>query len=196
MLQTLELNKATVPVGIVSVRKAVLAVYNKRAIALANYEKIVRSSDYIFMDLHLAKSKNSLVSMPLPSVIQFINSEFMPKRYTNVLPFSRINVYIRDHGRCCYCGKKVSISSFTFDHVTPLCAGGKSVWENVVVSCVKCNNQKDRMPAHKFSKKLIRQPYAPRLDKAAPSHLVSRIAAEIPHETWLDYIYWNIELID
>lgn len=196
MLQTLELNKVAVPVGIVSARKALLAVYSKRAVALANYDTHVRSSDYVFMDLHVTKSKNSFISMPLPSVIQFVNSEFMPKRYTTVLPFNRMNVYIRDHGRCCYCGKKVSVNGFTFDHVIPLCDGGKSAWENVVISCVKCNNQKGRMSAHTFSKRLIRQPYAPRLTKAAPSHLVSKIAAEIPHETWLDYIYWNIELID
>lgn len=195
MLQTLELNKAAVPVGIVPVRKALLAVCNERAITLANYDDvIVRSSYYETFDLVLQKSKNSLISMPIPAVIQFVNSEFMPKRYTKVLPFSRMNVYIRDKGACMYCGKKVSVHSFTFDHVIPRCEGGKSCWKNVVVSCVKCNNQKDRMLAHKFAKKLIRQPYEPKLDKAAPLHLVSKVAAEIPHKTWIDFIYWNIIL--
>jgi len=194
MLQTLELNKASVPVGIISAKRALIAVCNKRAIALANYDKVYHSSDYICMDLNLVKGKNSLISIPIPSVIRFIDSDFMPKRYTNILPFNRMNVYIRDSGTCCYCGKKVSISNFTFDHVIPRADGGKSCWENVVVSCVKCNNQKDRIPLHKFSKKLIKKPYVPHLTKAAPEHLVSRIAMEIPHETWLDYIYWRIEL--
>jgi hypothetical protein len=47
---------------------------------------------------------------------------------------------------------------------------------------------------HRFKRRLLRKPFAPRLDKAAPAHLVSKIAAEIPHQTWSDYIYWNVIL--
>lgn len=195
-LKTLSLNVAGVPVSVIDAKpKAILAIQNGRAIALANYENtIIRSSYCETFDLSLHKRNNSLISMPIPSVIQFIHSDYVPKRYTNVLPFSRRNVYIRDRGTCMYCGKKVALHSFTFDHIIPRCEGGTSCWENVVISCVKCNNQKDRMSLRKFKKKLIRQPYVPRLDKAAPLHLVSRVAGEIPHETWSDYIYWNVIL--
>ncbi len=186
-----------IPVGIISTKRAIVAIQNGRAIALANYEDtIVRSSGYISYDLALMKSKNSVISMPIPSVITFVNSDYVPKKYTKVLPFNRKNVYIRDRGRCAYCDRKVSLNNFTFDHIIPRVDGGTDCWENVVVSCVRCNNKKDRMSLKKFGKRLIRQPYAPTLDKAAPSHLVSKLATDIPHETWTDFIYWNIELRD
>ena len=37
-------------------------------------------------------------------------------------------------------------------------------------------------------------PYAPKLDKAAPVHLVNKIAGEIIEKTWADYLYWRIVL--
>jgi hypothetical protein len=37
-------------------------------------------------------------------------------------------------------------------------------------------------------------PYAPKLSQAAPIHIVNKIAAEIPHESWQDFLYWEIIL--
>jgi 5-methylcytosine-specific restriction endonuclease McrA len=194
MKRCLEVNAGGIPVGIVSIKAAILAIQNGRAVARASYDGTIRSSGYMGYDLRLVKNGNSVISMPIPSVIQFVNSDYHPKRYTKILPFNRKNVYIRDGGRCAYCNRKVGLGNFTFDHIIPRVEGGIDCWENVVISCVKCNNQKDRMSLRKWGKKLLRKPYAPRLDKAAPSHLVSKIASEIPHETWMDFIYWNVEL--
>ena len=174
MRTCLEVNGGGVPIGIVPIKRAMSAVASKKAVSLASYKE----------------------SVSIPSVIQFINTSYTPKKFTRILPFNRKNVYIRDHGRCMYCGKAVSLNSFTFDHVIPRCRGGKDWWDNVVVSCLKCNNKKDRHLLHECGMKLIRKPYIPMLDKAAPSHVVSRIAFSIPHETWVDFIYWNIILRD
>ena len=174
MRTCLEVNGGGVPIGIVPIKRAMSAVASKKAVSLANYKE----------------------SVSIPSVIQFINTSYTPKKFTRILPFNRKNVYIRDHGRCMYCGKAVSLNSFTFDHVIPRCRGGKDWWDNVVVSCLKCNNKKDWHMLSECGMKLIRKPYIPILDKAAPSHVVSRIAFSIPHETWVDFIYWNIILRD
>lgn len=181
MDSTLVLNKGGIPVSVVSWQRAVALICAERAIALENYKR----------DLH---SSGGRIVMSMPSVIQCTDSDFVPKRFTSTLPFSRKNVYIRDGGRCMYCGKKVGLSSFTFDHVKPRCAGGESCWTNVVVSCMRCNSKKGSRHLERSGLNLIRKPYAPRLDKAAPSHLVSKIAGEIPHESWSDYVYWNIIL--
>jgi hypothetical protein len=59
---------------------------------------------------------------------------------------------------------------------------------------MKCNAEKGSKSLSKYKRPLLRQPFTPRLDKAAPAHLVNKIAAEIPHITWRDYVYWNVIL--
>jgi len=180
-MESLVLNIGHTPVSIVPCQRAISLVVSDKAIALANYDGQFYRSERLVM--------------PIPSVIQCIKSKYIPKRYVDVLPFSRKNVYIRDAGHCQYCGKKVSLSNFSFDHVIPRCRGGRTIWTNIVVCCIRCNGQKGRRSADKFKRPLIREPYAPKLDKAAPAHLVSRLAGEIPHETWEDYIYWNVKIL-
>jgi len=194
--KTLVLNKGGTPVSIVNSRRAVTLVNSDKAVVMAIYDgTLIRSSgSSLGVDCEwLRKSTNSVISMPIPAVIKCTKSDYFPKKYTNVLPFTRQNVYIRDHGCCMYCGKKVSLSSFTFDHVIPKSLGGTQWWDNIVIACLRCNNEKGNKPVGKF-KPPLRKPYVPRLDKSAPIQLVSRLAGEIPHKTWLDYIYWNVIL--
>jgi 5-methylcytosine-specific restriction endonuclease McrA len=179
-MESLVLNTYSTPVSIVPSLRAISLVVTEKAIALVNYEGTVFRSERL--------------TIPIPSVIQCTHSHYIPKKYVSILPFTRKNVYIRDQGHCMYCGKKVSLSQFTFDHVIPRCQGGKSCWTNVVICCYRCNAQKGRKSLDKFKRPLLRQPYAPKLDKAAPSHLVSRLAGEIPHKTWEDYLYWSVIL--
>jgi 5-methylcytosine-specific restriction endonuclease McrA len=169
-----------IPVSIVPCKRAISLIASEKAIAVANYEgQFYHALNFV---------------LPIPSVIKCIKSDYIPKHFTNVLPFTRKNVFIRDGGCCMYCGKKVSLSTFTFDHVIPRHAGGKTCWENIVISCSRCNSQKGHRSASKYKRPLIRQPYIPRLSKAAPVHVVRKLAAEIPHETWVDYIYWNVTI--
>ena len=45
-------------------------------------------------------------------------------------------------GKCYYCEKNFSKETLTMDHVVPLVRGGKSIKNNVVVACRKCNSEK------------------------------------------------------
>ena len=192
--QTLVLNRQGIPVSIVKARRALTLINSNKAVSVAIYENtLIRSSGSKGYDGSCTKSRNVAISMAIPSVIQCTKSDYIPKRYTSILPFTRQNVFIRDHGHCMYCGKKVSISNMSFDHVKPKSLGGRTCWENIVIACTRCNSDKGNKPVGAF-KAPLREPYAPRLSKAAPTQLVSRIAAEIPHETWLDWIYWGIIL--
>jgi 5-methylcytosine-specific restriction endonuclease McrA len=179
-MQTLVLNIALTPVSIVPVRRAITLISSDKAIAVANYD------DQFY--------RSSRLVMPVPSVIKCIKSDYIPRHYTNVWPFNRKNVYIRDNGCCMYCGKKVSLSDFTFDHVISQDDGGKTWWDNIVVSCFRCNGQKGNKKLNRYQRKLIRIPYVPKLSKAAPAHIVRRLESEIPHETWLDWVYWHVIL--
>ena len=103
--------------------------------------------------------------------------------------FTRFNLFLRDGFKCSYCG---SPDELTFDHVIPRRLGGKTSWTNITAACSKCNLKKGgRLPkdAHMHPRVMPFQPSMHQLQaqgrRFPPNHL---------HETWLDYLYWDIEL--
>ena len=183
MVETLMLSKGAIPIEVIDWKRAISLCYVlETACPLVFYEdKVVHSTKEEFY---------------IPSVIQLLDSEHQPKKFVKSLPFNRKNLYIRDSAKCMYCGKDISLSSFTFDHIVPQCDGGKTNWLNVVASCMKCNSKKSNKSLKKSGMKLIREPYIPQLDKAAPASVVNKIGINIPVESWEDFIYWNVILMD
>ncbi|MFD2255167.1 HNH endonuclease [Luteolibacter algae] len=78
------------------------------------------------------------------------------------LKFTRRNVFLRDKFTCQYCLKVLPENKLNLDHVIPRDKGGKTTWENIVASCVKCNTRK----ANKFPQEAnmypANKPFAPR----------------------------------
>jgi hypothetical protein len=61
--------------------------------------------------------------------------------------FSRKALVKRDRSVCQFCGKKLTASQITIDHVLPRAQGGITSFTNCVVCCQICNNKKaDRTP--------------------------------------------------
>ena len=75
---------------------------------------------------------------PVPSVIML--REYMKAKSS--VRFSRSNVYLRDGGKCQYCGDEVERKVSTLDHVHPISKGGKTTWENCTTACSPCNATK------------------------------------------------------
>jgi 5-methylcytosine-specific restriction endonuclease McrA len=48
----------------------------------------------------------------------------------------------RSSGICYYCRNKFPVDELTMDHLVPLVRGGRSVKENLVPACKKCNSDK------------------------------------------------------
>ena len=103
--------------------------------------------------------------MALPSVVSL-------KQYVaqdRPPAFTRFNVFLRDSFCCQYCS---SSDELTFDHVTPRSRGGRTPRE-----------------ADMHPRRHPRRPSMYELQehgrKFPPNHL---------HESWLDYLYWDIEL--
>ena len=76
--------------------------------------------------------------------------------------FSRETLFERDNYRCQYCGNSFEASQLNMDHVIPRDRGGRTSWENIVTSCIKCNSRKANRLPHQANMQLIRKPERPR----------------------------------
>jgi 5-methylcytosine-specific restriction endonuclease McrA len=76
--------------------------------------------------------------------------------------FTRNNLFERDKYRCQYCGENFEAVYLNMDHVIPRDKGGRTSWENIVTSCIKCNSRKANRLPHQASMHLIKKPERPR----------------------------------
>ena len=51
----------------------------------------------------------------------------------------RRTLWSRDGGRCHYCQAAVTLTEASFDHIWPRALGGSSANDNLVTSCLPCN---------------------------------------------------------
>jgi len=149
---------------------AIKAVFLERVDIVASYQREVHSPTW---------------SMPIPSVIalrQYVKPSEFPA-------FTRFNLFLRDSFACQYCGRGEDL---TFDHVIPRSRGGRTTWENIVTACAPCNLSKGGRTPREAGLQPHRMPRRPTMyelqdhgRRFPPNHL---------HESWLDYLYWDIEL--
>ncbi len=150
---------------------AVKAMFLERVDVIDHYERRVHSPS---------------CDIKLPSVIA-LRQYVKPNQYP---AFTRFNLFLRDKFSCVYCG---SGKELTFDHVVPRRQGGRTSWENVATACAPCNLRKGgRTPAEANMPLLTGEPIRPtswQLQEHGkgfpPGHL---------HESWHDYLYWDVEL--
>jgi 5-methylcytosine-specific restriction endonuclease McrA len=176
MEQTLLLNATYEPLKIVHWQKAVTLWVQGKVEVISVYDREVRAVKFSF---------------PLPSVIRLLRRVKIRRKFDYV-PFSRANIYARDHYACQYCGHVFPTSDLTFDHVVPVAHGGRKDWENIVTCCITCNRRKGGRTPEQAGMRLVRLPRRP--DKAPALRIA--IGVNRAPESWRDYLYWNIELDD
>jgi len=177
MSDVLALSYGYTPVARISWKDAICDVLSGRAEVLETYaNRSIRTVKEIF---------------PMPSVIRFIHKMTGYIFRKRAIKFNRKNIWLRDNGACQYCGHKVSMSEFTYDHVTPLSQGGKTVWENIVVACLPCNQRKACRTPTQARMRLVTTPGKP---KSLSSNELPFSLADMP-DSWKDYIgslhYWH-----
>ena len=130
----------------------------------------------------------------MPSVVRHLR--YIPRDKS--VKFSRNNVYLRDKGRCQYCGKRVPRDSFTYDHVIPRVQGGQTTWNNVVVACSgsgSCNQRKGGRTPDQAKMKLRCWPVRPKSLPNVGGFMKYRPGMP---ESWKQYlrdvVYWDAEL--
>jgi 5-methylcytosine-specific restriction endonuclease McrA len=125
----------------------------------------------------------------VPKIIRLLFYDRLPR---SDVKFNRRNIFARDENRCQYCGKKFSTKELSLDHVIPRSLGGKSIWENVVCACVRCNVKKGGRTPDQAHMTLIRRPVKPRRNPLIHVHLGHQ-----RYHSWkqfLDNAYWSVEL--
>ena len=158
------------PLSLWSWQDAIKATFLDRVSIGAEYETEVHSPS---------------IAMKLPSVV-VLRDYVKPARYP---AFTRFNLFLRDEFTCQYCSAK---GEMTFDHVLPRSRGGRTLWENVVAACGRCNLRKGNLTVRQAGMTLNRLPQRPtsaelqnKGRKFPPNHL---------HESWMDFLYWDAEL--
>ncbi|WP_128891636.1 HNH endonuclease [Erythrobacter sp. HKB08] len=149
---------------------AIKAVFLDRVTIVESYERRVHSPS---------------LDMQIPSVIalrDYVKQSEWPA-------FTRFNLFLRDRFTCQYCGSK---DHLTFDHVVPRRLGGKTSWENIATACAPCNMKKGGRTPRQAHMQLMVDPIRP------TSWQLQQTGKSFPpnylHETWRDWLYWDIEL--
>ena len=96
---------------------------------------------------------------------------------------------MRDRFQCQYCGSK---DDLTFDHVIPRSRGGRTTWDNVVTACAGCNLMKGSMLPHRAGMHPRIPPHKPSV--AALQNHGRMFPPNYLHDSWTDYLYWDIVL--
>ena len=95
----------------------------------------------------------------VPKIVLLSQYDRLPMKEVK---FTRQNLFERDRYTCQYCGKKHGHRELNLDHVIPKDRGGRTTWENIVTSCLRCNNRKANRLPHEASMRLISKPNRPK----------------------------------
>jgi 5-methylcytosine-specific restriction endonuclease McrA len=174
MEQVLLLNITYEPLRIINWRKAITMLCLGKVEVIEEYGREIHSVSF---------------TVKLPSVVRLLR---MVKRPKTPVKFSRQNIYARDRYKCQYCGDRFSTEDLTYDHVIPKSRGGRTEWKNIVTCCIDCNRKKGGRKPSEASMKLTRKPKRPTW---VPAIRITIGYREIP-QTWRDYLYWNVELLE
>lgn len=159
------------PLSVWPWQTAIKAVFLDRVDILESYEREVHSPNFV---------------MKIPSVIalrQFVKPSEYPA-------FTRFNLFLRDRFSCQYCGKTRDL---TFDHVIPRAYGGRTTWENVATACAPCNLKKGGRTPREAGMQLHIKPIRPTSWQLQEHG--RRFPPNFLHESWRDWLYWDVELL-
>jgi 5-methylcytosine-specific restriction endonuclease McrA len=186
--QVLVLNRLWQPVNTCTARRAVTLVFLGHAhIVHRDDEDNYTTHDaesWIGLTLRLPdwpqpRLRSVRCEFAVPEIIVLSLYDRLPKKEVK---FTRHNVFVRDRFICQYCGHGHDPRELNLDHVIPRDKGGRTTWENVVTSCIRCNSRKANKMPHEARMFPLQMPRAPRW---RPFH--STLRDNAPHASWRDF---------
>lgn len=179
---TLILNSSYMPLNTVTFEKA-YKMWVKSLLCEEYVVDVVSEYDNVTVTVYGEKVK-------APAILRIAHNQSINPNKKLYKTFNRINVWTRDNAECQYCGKKVSLKEMHWDHVIPRASGGKTVWNNIVCCCKKCNTKKADMKLSECGLKLKKKPTLPS-DCTLYRSLQNKMKhgnVSLPHESWKDYL--------
>lgn len=162
----LVLNRFWQPVHTCSVRRALkLLCLGHAQVVQTEGEDRFRTHDLGSWVEHSAREvvddliRTVRLAMRIPKIIVLALYEKLPRMEVR---FTRRNVFLRDKFTCQYCAKVFPENDLNLDHVLPRDKGGRTTWENIVTSCIRCNTRKANKLPHESGMHPLRKPVAPR----------------------------------
>ncbi len=192
--QVLVLNRLWQPVNICTARRAVGLLFLGHAqVVHADEEQNFFTHDVNswlefseqFDSAHAEVVRSISRQFRVPYIIVLSMFDRLPRKEVK---FTRQNVFQRDDYTCQYCGVRHDTRDLNLDHVVPRDKGGKTTWENVVCSCIRCNTRKaNKMPmdANMFP---MRKPAAPKWRPFFSAGDRQSTASQSFHESWRHFI--------
>jgi 5-methylcytosine-specific restriction endonuclease McrA len=166
MTDVLVLNASYEPLRIVSVRRAVVMLIQRKAELVEVATQILRAQGMTFA---------------VPLVVRLVR--YVAIRRTHQVPCSRRGVLARDRETCQYCGAQPGRAHLTIDHVLPRAQGGNTTWENVVAACSACNHRKANRTPQQAGMALAHSP-------RRPSYVAFALLGTLErHAVWQKYAY-------
>ena len=187
--QTLVLNRLWQAVNVVGVERA----FSLLALEHAQVIYAEDGSFRVFDGAGWFEFSKDLEAGPGSRVIRTVNQQVMVptvlllRGYDRMLmqemKFNRQNLLERDDYRCQYCGKNLPAKELNMDHVVPRDRGGGTTWENVVISCIKCNSKKSNRSPKEAGMRLLKEPKRP-----PRRPFMSSLYGKPMEETWTHFI--------
>ena len=166
--RTLVLNRLWQPVNIIGIERAFSLLLQDHAQAIYTSDgsfRMMNSSAWLNLSSAEDSQNNESyvqtvrLRIRVPKVLLLRKYDKLPAQEVKL---TRDNLFDRDDHRCQYCGVRFDSSDLNMDHVIPRDKGGRTSWENIVTSCIKCNSRKANRLPHQANMHLIRKPERPR----------------------------------
>jgi 5-methylcytosine-specific restriction endonuclease McrA len=195
MSDVLVLNRNYIPINTISWQRAFSLICKESAVALDEDLNRYNFEDWFQLSQMRQTGAWKYVNTPryhvaVPEIILLLVCD---KYVRPVVRFNRRNLYFSYGNKCCYCGKKFPTKLLTLDHVLPRSRGGKTEWDNIVLSCYPCNTRKgDGTPAE-AKMQMHYQPFKPERSFMF-YHLRDKLTLKNSWQRFIDAAYWQTEL--
>jgi len=194
-LPTLVLNKGWSPIAVATVRRSVVMVSVDSARFMDSNTYSLHSLDE-WLELDIPEGNDFIVlscdkKMRVPEIVVTANYDKYPEREVKL---TRRNLMVRDRFTCMYTGKKVSAKEATIDHIHPQSRGGRTTWENVVISSGDANRKKADRTLKEAGMKLLTVPKKPEWNPIYSRFARMSSTSSLP-ASWQKFLpkKWNID---
>ena len=164
--QVLVLNRLWQPVHICSAKRAIglLFLGHAQVVGTSGDSRFATHDFEAWLEFDVSDDYPHVVrtvsaAILVPKIIVLSKFDRLPRQEVK---FTRENVFQRDSYQCQYCGKGFDSRDLNLDHVIPRDKGGRTVWENVVCSCIRCNTKKANKMPREAGMVPLNAPKAPR----------------------------------